>query len=139
MWGITASDGPNGYRIYGEIQYFDAVDGTVAPSAAGGSLMFTPDISIPTLRAMREHFGDRVYRKYGFVDGYNLALKWFDTDVVGIDLGVMLLSAENLVTGNVWRWFMANGVVPHAMDLAGFSHSRSETPEPAKKNKQPQK
>ncbi len=52
---------------------------------------------------MREHFGDRVYRKYGFVDAYNLALKWFDTDVVGIDLGITLLSAENLLTGNVWR------------------------------------
>jgi hypothetical protein len=139
IWGITASDGPNGYRIYAEFQYFDAVDGTVAPSAAGGSLMFTPDISIPTLRAMRERFGDRVYRKYGFVDAYNLALKWFDTDVVGIDLGVILLSAENLVTGNVWRWFMAKEVVPRAMDLAGFSHSRSETPEPAKKNKQSRK
>jgi hypothetical protein len=88
---------------------------------------------------MRERFGDRVYRKYGFVDAYNLALKWFDTDVVGIDLGVILLSAENLVTGNVWRWFMAKEVVPRAMDLAGFSHSRSETPEPAKKNKQSRK
>jgi hypothetical protein len=126
IWGITASDGPTGYRIYSEIQYFDAVDGTVAPSAAGGSLMFTPDISIPTLRAMRERFGDRVYRKYGFVDAYNLALKWFDTDVVGIDLGITLLSAENLLTGNIWRWFMANEPVPHAMDLAGFSHPPSE-------------
>src|SRR5260370_26535685 len=75
MWGITASDGPDGYRVYSEIRNFDAVDGTVAPSAAGGSLMFTPDISIPTLRAMRDHFGDRVYRKYGFVDAYNPALK----------------------------------------------------------------
>jgi hypothetical protein len=75
---------------------------------------------------MREHFGDRVYRKYGFVDAYNLALKWFDTDVVGIDLGITLLSAENLLKGNVWRWFMANEPVPHAMDLAGFSHPPSE-------------
>jgi hypothetical protein len=46
----------------------------------------------------------------------------------------MLLSAENLVTGNVWRWFMANEVVPHAMDLAGLSHPPSKKPEPAKKN-----
>jgi hypothetical protein len=125
IWGITASDGPDGYRIYSEINNFEGVDGTVAPCAAGGSLMFTPDISIPSLRAMRELFGDRVYRKYGFVDAYNPALKWFDTDVVGIDLGIMLLSAENLLTGNVWRWFMANEAVPRAMDLAGFSHPPS--------------
>jgi hypothetical protein len=126
LWGISASDGPTGYRIYGEIKYFESVDGTIAPSAAGGSLMFTPDISIPALRAMRERFADRVYSKYGFVDAYNSTLNWFDIDVVGIDVGIVLLSAENLLNGSVWRWFMANEAVPHAMDLAGFSHPPAE-------------
>jgi len=121
IWGITASDSTKGYKVYGEIQQFEAVDGTIAPCAAGGSLMFTPDISIPALRAMRDHFDDRVYRKYGFVDAFNPAQKWFDTDVIGIDVGITLLSAENLLTGNVWRWFMADRAVPHAMVLAGFS------------------
>jgi hypothetical protein len=121
IWGITASDGPKGYRIYGEIKAFEPVDGTVAPSAAAGSLMFTPDISIPALKAIREHFGDRVFGHYGFVDGYNPTLSWFDTDAVGIDAGITLLSAENLLTGNVWRWFMANEAPSHAMELIGFS------------------
>ena len=121
IWGITASDGPKGYRIYGEIKAFDPVDGTVAPSAAAGSLMFTPDISIPTLHNIHDQFQDRAYGRYGFVDGYNPTLKWFDTDVVGIDLGITLLSAENLLTGSVWRWVMANQPVTHAMDLVGFS------------------
>lgn len=88
--------------------------------------MFTPDISIPALRAMRERFADRVYRKYGFVDAYNPTLNWFDIDVVGIDVGIVLLSAENLLNGSIWRWFMANEAVPHAMDLAGFSHPPAE-------------
>ena len=121
IWGITASDGPKGYRIYGEIKAFEPVDGTIAPGAAGGSLMFTPDISIPTLRTMRDEFQDRLYGRYGFVDAYNPELKWFDTDVVGIDLGITVLSAENLLSGDVWRWFMSNEAVPHAMDLTGFS------------------
>ena len=121
IWGITASDGPKGYRIYGEIKAFDPVDGTVAPAAAGGSLMFTPDLSIPALQGIREAFGDRVYGRYGFIDGYNPTLKWFDGDVVGIDLGITLLSAENLLTGNVWRWFMTNDAIARGMDLAGFS------------------
>jgi hypothetical protein len=121
IWGITASDGPKGYRIYGEIKAFEPVDGTVAPAAAAGSLMFTPDISIPALKAIREHYGDRVFGHYGFVDGYNPTLGWFDTDVVGIDVGITLLSAENLLTGNVWRWFMANEPASHGMELIGFS------------------
>lgn len=127
IWGITASDGPKGYRIYGEIKAFEPVDGTVAPSAAGGSLMFTPDISIAALRDIRERYGEQVYRRYGFVDAYNPSLKWFDTDAVGIDVGVTLLSAENLLTGNVWRWFMKNEVIERGMDLAGFSPAPAAT------------
>jgi len=140
IWGITASDGPKGYRIYGEIKTFDPVDGTVAPSAPAGSLMFTPDISIPALKAMREHFGDRVFGRYGFVDGYNPTLQWFDTDVVGIDAGITLLSAENLLTGDVWRWFMANEPALHAMELIGFSDPpRKEVKKPPKKRARPSK
>ncbi len=136
IWGITASDGPKGYRIYGEIQAFEPADGTVAPSAAAGSLMFTPDISIPALRDIRERYGDQVYRRYGFVDGYNPSLKWFDSDVVGIDVGVTLLSAENLLTGNVWRWFMRNDAISRGMDLAGFSAPpQPDPPPPAPKKK----
>ena len=135
IWGITASDGPRGYRIYGEIQAFDPVDGTVAPSAAAGSLMFTPDISIPALRDIRDRYGDQVYRRYGFIDGYNPTVKWFDSDVVGIDVGVTLLSAENLLTGDVWRWFMRNDAISRGMDLAGFSAppQPAAPPPPAKK------
>jgi hypothetical protein len=141
IWGITASDGPKGYRIYGEIKTFDPVDGTVAPAAAGGSLMFTPDISIPALRAIEERYGNRVFGRYGFVDGYNPTLNWFDTDAVGIDAGITMLSAENLLTGNVWHWFMANEAPTRALDLIGFSDPpRKLLPPPAKEvKKQPSK
>jgi len=133
IWGITASDSPKGYKIYGEIQQTEAVDGTVAPCAAGGSLMFTPDISIAALRAIRDRFQDRVYRPYGFIDAFNPAQNWFDTDVIGIDVGITLLSAENLLTGNVWRWFMANPTVPRAMDLVGLvGRQNSGVPSPPK-------
>ena len=139
IWGITASDGPKGYRIYGEIKAFDPVDGTVAPAAAGGSLMFTPDISIPALKAIQERFGDRVFGRYGFVDGYNPTLGWFDTDVVGIDVGITLLSAENLLTGSVWHWFMANEPPAHAMNLIGFSEPPGKAPAAEVKKTAPKK
>jgi hypothetical protein len=67
------------------------------------------------------------------VDSYNPSLKWFDTDVVGIDQGITLLSAENLLTGDVWHWFMANPVMQRAMDLAGFSPLPAPAPEPVAK------
>jgi hypothetical protein len=122
LWGATASDSMKGYKIYGEIDHFEPVDGTIAPYGPGGSLMFTPEMSTAALKLMRQRFEDRVYGRYGFVDAFNITADWFDTDVVGIDVGITLLSAENLLTGNVWQWFMANReVVPRAMDLVGFS------------------
>ena len=37
-------------------------------------------------------------------------------DVIGIDVGVTLLSAENLRSGKVWRWFMRNAEIRRAKD-----------------------
>jgi hypothetical protein len=43
-----------------------------------------------------------------------------DGDVIGIDLGITLLSAENLVGGNVWKWFMSAPEVQDAMKRVGL-------------------
>jgi hypothetical protein len=74
---------------------------------------------------MREQFGERVYGRYGFTDAFNPNNGWVNPDVIGIDVGITLLSAENLRTGNVWRWFMKNTEIPLAMTRAGLVKSRS--------------
>lgn len=120
IWGITASDSIKGYVAWGGPPRDPAIDGTVVPSAAGGSLMFTPDISLAALREMRSRFRGRIYTRYGFVDAFNPATGWVDADVIGIDLGITLLSAENLRTSNVWCWFMRNPEIQRAMRLVGL-------------------
>jgi hypothetical protein len=122
VWGITASDSVEGYVAWGGPPRDPAIDGTIVPCAAGGSLQFTPDISLTALRTMKEKFGERVYGRYGFVDAFNPTTAWVNTDVIGINIGPTLLSAENLRTGNVWRWFMRNGEIPRAMKLIGLLH-----------------
>lgn len=117
VWGITASDSVEGYVAWGGPPRDPAIDGTIVPCAAGGSLQFTPDISLRALRTMKEKFGERVYGRYGFVDAFNPTTDWVNTDVIGINIGPILLSAENLRTGNVWRWFMRNAEIPKAMEL----------------------
>ncbi|MGH9339689.1 MAG: glucoamylase family protein, partial [Acidobacteriota bacterium] len=47
--------------------------------------------------------------------GLHEATGWMGPDVIGIGVGITLLSAENLRTGNVWRWFMANSEIPRAL------------------------
>jgi hypothetical protein len=120
MWGITASDSPKGYVVWGGPPRDPQIDGTIVPSAAGGSLMFTPELSLAALKTMREKFGDQTYGHYGFVDAFNPGTGWVDRDVIGIDLGIILLSAENARTKTVWRWFMENREIPHAMELIGL-------------------
>ena len=121
IWGITASDSAKGYLAWGGPPRDPAIDGTVVPSAAGGSLMFTPELSIAALRTMKDKYGPRVYVKYGFIDAFNPNTGWIDRDVIGINAGIILLSAENLRTGNVWRWFMLNREIPHAMKRIGLA------------------
>jgi len=122
VWGITASDSARGYIAWGVAPSRRSIDGTVVPCAAGGSLMFAPDICVPALKTMRERFGKSVWGRYGFCDAFNPTTGWVDSDVLGIDVGITLLSAENLRTENVWRWFMRNPELPRALKLCKFNH-----------------
>ncbi len=128
VWGITASDSAKGYLAWGGPPRDPQIDGTVVPSAAGGSLMFTPELSVAALRTMREKYGQKVYGKYGFIDAFNPNTGWVDSDVIGINAGIILLSAENARTGNVWSWFMRNPEIPRAMRLAGLAKQQRELP-----------
>lgn len=120
IWGITSSDGLGGYQTWGGPPRTGRRDGSVVPCAAAGSLMITPDICLPALHAIKTGFGAQIYRRYGFVDVFNPNTGWQADDVIGIDAGITLLSAENLCTGNVWKWFMANPETARAFALAGI-------------------
>lgn len=130
VWGITASDSRKGYVAWRGPPRHEAIDGSVVPCAAAGSLMLAPDITVPAVREMRRRFGDRIYGRYGFADAFHPIDGWVNRDVIGIDLGITLLSAENLRTGRVWRWFMQNAEIPSAMMRAGLTRGRLQRPAP---------
>ena len=120
VWGVTASDSRKGYVAWGGPPRDPGIDGTVVPCAAAGSLMLAPEIAVPAVREMRQRFGDRIYGRYGFADAFHPTDGWVNPDVIGIDLGITLVSAENLRTGQVWTWFMRNREIPMAMDRVGL-------------------
>jgi hypothetical protein len=121
VWGITASDSQKGYVAWGGPPRHEAIDGSVVPAAAAGSLMLTPDIAVPALREQHRRFGDRIYGRYGFADAFHPLSGWVNPDVIGIDLGITLLSAENLRTGRIWGWFMKNPEITNALERAGVA------------------
>lgn len=122
LWGLTASDSARGYVAWGGPGGHAAqlADGTVVPCAPGGSLPFAPRECIAALQRMREVGGDPVWRRYGFVDAFNPQTGWVAPDVIGIDVGITLVMAENMRSELVWKIFMSAPEVRIGMWLAGF-------------------
>jgi hypothetical protein len=120
LWGITASDSEHdGYVAWGGPPATGPIDGTIVPSAAGGSLPFLPDATLHVLKTIRSRY-PLAWNKYGFVNAFNPLKNWYDSDVIGIDTGIVLLMAENLRTGFVWDTFMKTPEAQRGMERAGF-------------------
>ncbi|HVU47120.1 MAG TPA: glucoamylase family protein [Terracidiphilus sp.] len=119
LWGITASDSAKGYVVWGGPPAMGPIDGTVVPAAAGGSLPFLPAATMRVLRTIRERYPN-AWCRYGFVDAFNPLTQWYDSDVIGIDTGIIMIMAENARTGYVWETFMKNPEAQRGMEIAGF-------------------
>ncbi len=118
MWGVTASDSRRGYRDWGSTP--GQVDGTLVPCAAGGSIAFLPDECGRVLSTMMDRYSKNVWSRYGFVDAFQPEANWWSPDVIGIDLGIMLLMTENSRNCSVWDVMMATPEVKRAMDAVGL-------------------
>ena len=134
VWGLTASDGPGGTAASPFRSYWargagpdNRDDGTIAVTAAGGSIPFAPELTIPTLAHFQEQFGEQLYGKYGFKDSFNLSFStgstkgWFSDDYVAIDQGPILLMIENFRSDHVWRLTRGNVYIRTGLARAGFA------------------
>jgi hypothetical protein len=159
VWGLTASDGPadTTLAVHGTPRQFWTYtargashtevrdDGTLVPTAAGGSIPFAPELSVRALRTMRERY-PLVWGEYGFLDAFNPTFRfegvrlghgrivpgagWVDTDYLGIDQGPILLMAENHRTGLIWRHLRRSPYIIDGLRRAGFSGGWLDTAEP---------
>ncbi len=126
VWGLTASDSVLGYQAWGTPGHAnERSDGTLVPCASGGSLPFAPRECLNNLARMRTIGGADVWGRYGFADAFNPETGWVSSDVIGIDVGITLVMAENLRTGMVWDTFMRAPEVQRGMDLAGFKQEQA--------------
>jgi hypothetical protein len=123
LWGVSSSDSSSGYVAWGGPSAqggpIGPVDGIIVPCATAGSLPFDFADTIHVLRWIRGHY-PRAWRRYGYVDAFNPLTGWYDSDVLGVDLGISLLMAENERTQLIWNTFMVNPEAQTAMQLAGF-------------------
>jgi len=150
VWGLTACDGPGDFRrnIGGRGREFfsysargpgDRDDGTLAPTAAAGSIAFAPEIVLPALAAMQARYGAAIYGRYGFFDSFNPTLAdpalapliregaivpgvaWVDDDILGIDQGPIVAMIANYRDGLIWRRMRGSAPVVAGLRKAGFA------------------
>lgn len=141
-WGLTACDGPPyqettvndrkwtylGYSARGVSVKQVIDDGTIAPTAAGGSMPFAPEICEPALANMWDTYYQKLVGLYGFKDAFNLTWTdestgekgWFDKDYLGIDQGAILLQIENYQSELIWKMMRKNPYIINGLKKAGF-------------------
>lgn len=120
VWGLTASIDPDGYVAHGAPPG-QSDNGTISPTAAGGSIAFAPEIVIPTLHKFWDSFRLALWGEYGFKDAFNLSRFWWAQDYLGIDQGPIIMMIENYRTGSIWERFGGNPDVCRGLELAGFT------------------
>jgi len=150
VWGLTASDGPidASFEYKGESRLFRTYsargagieyvldDGTIAPTAAAGSIAFAPEIAIPAIEEMHRRYGKQIYAEYGFLDAFNPSftyadadlhhgkivdgIGWIDGDYLGIDQGPIVLMIENYRSDFVWQVMRRNPHIRRGLERAGF-------------------
>lgn len=140
-WGLTACDGPysglvahagdrlrvHSYWARGASSIHVRDDGTLAPTAVGGSLPFAPEVCLPTLEHLWQTYYDDLIGPYGYRDAFNLTFndlgqkgRWYDHDYLGIDQGPILIQIENHRSELIWNLMKQSPYIKMGLKRAGF-------------------
>lgn len=124
IWGLTSCAVPGGYKGHmgstpsGNNNTENVSDGTVAPCAALGSIVFTPNESLQALNVFLSHA--ELMGKYGLYDSFNAVQRWHTECYIGIDKGITLLMGANHYKRTVWKYFDSLTEIRNAMRVLGI-------------------
>ncbi|MEO5563509.1 MAG: glucoamylase family protein [Chitinophagaceae bacterium] len=117
VWGLTASDIPNGYAASSPTNDL----GVIAPTAALSSFPYTPAESMAALKFYYYVLGDKLWKQYGFVDAFSLKDPWFADSFLAIDEGPIIVMIENYRSGLLWNLFTSCPEIKAGMTGLGFA------------------
>ena len=117
VWGLTASDIPNGYTASSPTNDV----GVIAPTAALSSFPYTPAESMQALKFYYYVLGDKIFKQYGFVDAFKLNDPWFADSFIAIDQGPIVVMIENYRSHLLWNLFTSCPEVKAGMVSLGFT------------------
>jgi exo beta-1,2-glucooligosaccharide sophorohydrolase (non-reducing end) len=132
VWGLTASDSPDGYLAHAP----GLDNGTIAPTAAISAMPYIPAESLASMRHMYQTYGAGLWDSFGFKDAFNPGRKWYAEGHLAIDQGPIICMIENQRTGLCWENFMKNpeihgAIAKIAVKPAENSGQVAEAPMPA--------
>jgi len=116
-WGLTSSDGADGYATHAP----DNDDGTISPTAAISSMPYAPKEAVRAMRHFLKVHGDKVWNRFGFVDAFNAARNWYADTYLAIDQGPIVVMIENYRTGLLWNLFMKAPEVQKGLRALSFT------------------
>ena len=125
-FGISASDTPNGYRVFGGPPRKDEsynTDGTVCVHAFLGSLPFIPQESIDTFKWASTNIGG-LDGEYGLYDAYNIDSNWVSNRYYGIDKGLELLMLDAYLYKTVWSSYIKHPIITNGLRVLGFKKNK---------------
>lgn len=116
-WGLTASEGPDGYNSFAP----DNDQGVIAPTAAVASINYTPEESMRAIRFFYYKKGDQLWGDYGFRDAFCEQRNWYATATLAIDQAPQIIMIENYRSGLLWHLFMNRKDIRGGLQKLGFT------------------
>ncbi len=118
IWGLTASDNPQGYNAQSPTNDL----GVITPTAAISSIAYTPVQSLDALRTYYYFLGDHLWGNYGFYDAFDVTAGWWATSTLAIDQGPEICMIENYRSSLLWNLFMSSDEIKGGLTKLGFTY-----------------
>jgi hypothetical protein len=115
-WGLSAGDGFAGYSAHAP----DNDPGVITPTAALASFAYAPQEAAAALRHFHEDLGDRIWGRFGFVDGFSEQRDWYADSFLAISQGPIVVMIENYRSALMWKLFMGIAEVQAGLKKLGF-------------------
>ena len=115
-WGLSAGDTPGGYDAHSP----ENDRGVITPAAALSSFAYAPRESMAALRHFYQDLGDRIWGRFGFVEGFSEQHDWYADTYVAISQGPILAMIENHRSALLWKLFMAIPEIQAGLKTLGF-------------------
>ena len=72
------------------------------------------------LRHFYQDLGDRIWGRFGFVDGFSEQHDWYADTFLAIDQGPIIVMIENYRSGLLWKLFMGIPEIQAGLSRLGF-------------------